>query len=88
MRETGGFDQYAALDRAIVPLTRVAMRLLASSRAKLMMLDRIAPKSGNVLRQHVHAEPPLRAETVTPAQVRESMTNSAPHYSPGSVMVG
>ena len=71
MRETGGFDQPSAVDRAVVPLVRAGVRTFRSAPARVAALDNIAPATGRVLREHLHSAPPLSADTITPAQARE-----------------
>lgn len=71
MRVTGGFDQPAAVDRAIVPLARAAVRAASTARGRLAVLNRLSPHTAAVLRQHLTAPPPQLAETITPAQARE-----------------
>lgn len=71
MRQTGGFDQPRALDRALVPVVRAGVKAFSSPVASTAALDRIAPATGRVLREHLRSAPPLRAETITPARARE-----------------
>ena len=68
MRSLGGFDQPAALDAAIVPAARAAVRVASQPRATLMVLDQMAPSARPVMEQFLRDEPPARAETVTPAE--------------------
>ncbi|HEV3359130.1 MAG TPA: oxygenase MpaB family protein [Pseudonocardiaceae bacterium] len=70
MRQVGGFDQPAALDQAVLPLTRAAMRAARSPRVKLAVLSDTLPHTRRMLRQHLYGGPPERAETITPAQAR------------------
>ncbi|WP_344427457.1 oxygenase MpaB family protein [Amycolatopsis minnesotensis] len=76
MRELGGFDQPGVLDRAVVPAARLAVRASSSPKAKLAILSGALPMTRRTLAAHVRAEPPVRAETVTPAQVRERLEAS------------
>lgn len=71
MRELGEFDHPAALDRAIVPAARAAVRAASGDRARLAVLARMAPSAVPVMRQYL-TEKPLRDETTTPARARAS----------------
>ena len=70
MRDMGRFDQPRALDATYTRAMRVAIRGLQGDRAKLALLSTLAPMTKQVLERHVHAEPPLRATTITPADAR------------------
>jgi hypothetical protein len=70
MRELGGFDQPAVLDRAVLPLARAAMRAAQSPRVKLAVLARTLPETRRMLRNHVYGGAPENPETITPAQAR------------------
>jgi uncharacterized protein (DUF2236 family) len=70
MRQLGGFDQPAALDRAVLPLARAAMRAAQSPRVKLAVLARTLPETRRMLRNHVYGGAPENPETITPAQAR------------------
>jgi uncharacterized protein (DUF2236 family) len=69
MRELGGFDHSAALDRAVVPAARAAVRAASSDRARLAVLQRMAPSAVPVMRQWLY-EQPRHAEMVTPAEAK------------------
>lgn len=71
MRELGGYDQPAAVDRVIRPAMRTAMRVIDHPRAMTPLFALIAPDTARVLAQHLDREPADRADTVTPAQARE-----------------
>jgi hypothetical protein len=77
MRELGGFDQPAVLDRAVVPLARAAMRAARSPRTKLAVLSGTLPETRRMLRQHLYGGTPEVAETITPAQARERYGKAA-----------
>ncbi|WP_024794991.1 oxygenase MpaB family protein [Tomitella biformata] len=70
MRELGGFDQPAVMDKAVTPLARVAVRVASRPRFELAILKALAPGTGRVLSRHLHATAPAFEGTVTPAQVR------------------
>jgi uncharacterized protein (DUF2236 family) len=71
MRLLGGFDQPAALDRAIVLPTRAAVRAASSPRARLAVLRSYAPSTAGILQQHLNRQPPVRSQTITPSRARE-----------------
>ena len=75
MRRTGGFDQPAAIDAAVVPAARALVRglMLADSRPMLALARRLVPHTAEVLAQHLTAGPPAHPRTVTPAQAREQL---------------
>lgn len=70
MRVTGGFDQPALLDVAVVPAVRLLVRALGNPALADLVLRRLAPMTAEVRRQHLAAAPPLRPRTLTPAQAR------------------
>ena len=70
MRDMGRFDQPRVLDATYTRAMRVAIRGLQGDRAKLALLGTLAPMTKQVLERHIHAEPPLRATTITPADAR------------------
>jgi uncharacterized protein (DUF2236 family) len=73
MRRTGGFDQPAFVDAAVVPAARMLVRglTLGDSRPMLALARRLVPHTGEVLASHLSAPPPVEQRTVTPAQARE-----------------
>jgi uncharacterized protein (DUF2236 family) len=75
MRRTGGFDQPASVDAAVVPAARVLVRALtvADSRPLLALARRLVPHTADVLAAHFAAPPPAEPRTVTPAQAREQL---------------
>ncbi|HEY4460874.1 MAG TPA: oxygenase MpaB family protein [Pseudonocardiaceae bacterium] len=70
MRQLGGFDQPTAVDRAVLPLARAAMRAARSPRVKLAVLSRTLPETRRMLRNHLYGGAPENPETITPAQAR------------------
>jgi uncharacterized protein (DUF2236 family) len=78
MRRAGGFDQPAALDRAIVGPTRLAVRAATPPKASLAVLRAYAPSTARILHQHVTRPVPVRPETVTPTQARELYGQARP----------
>ena len=70
MRDMGRFDQPRTLDATYTRAMRIAIKGLQGDRAKLALLDVLAPMTKQVLDKHVHAEAPLRATTITPAEAR------------------
>ena len=70
MRLQGGFDQPAALDPAIVPSPRAAVRLGATRIATKATLDVLAPRTAGTFEHWTSQMEPLRAETITPAEAR------------------
>lgn len=75
MRLTGGFDQPAFVDAAVVPAARAFVRALtlADSRPMLALARRLVPHTAEVLAGHLTAPPPAEQRTVTPAQAREQL---------------
>jgi uncharacterized protein (DUF2236 family) len=72
MRRVGGFDQLGLIDAVAKPATRAAVFATRSPRARLAVLAGTLPMTHRALRDHLYGEPPLRPETVTPAQARVS----------------
>ncbi|MBB3038294.1 oxygenase MpaB family protein [Hoyosella altamirensis] len=70
MRVTGGFDQPAIVDKAVVPLTRAAVRVATIPAVADRVLNVIAPMTGATLRQHRAASPPARAAVVSPSDAK------------------
>jgi len=68
MRTLGGFDQPAALDRAIVPATRLAVRTLGAPPLRRRVLDVLAPRTGVSFEHWMSGAAPQRARTITPAE--------------------
>ncbi|HJP77307.1 MAG TPA: oxygenase MpaB family protein [Pseudonocardiaceae bacterium] len=77
MRQLGGFDQPAVVDRAVLPLARAAMRAARSPRVRLAVLSKTLPHTRRMLRQHLYGGPPETPETITPAQARARYGNAA-----------
>ena len=75
MRRTGGFDQAAFVDAAVVPAARAFVRglMLADSRPMVALARRLVPHTARVLAQHLAAPPPVELRTVTPAEAREQL---------------
>jgi hypothetical protein len=75
MRQTGGFDQPAFVDAAVVPAARAFVRglTLADSRPLVALARRLVPRTAEVLVQHLTAPRPAAQCTVTPAQAREQL---------------
>ena len=73
MRRTGGFDQPAFVDAAVVPAARTLVRGLTvgDSRPMLELARRLVLHTAQVLASHLSALPPIEQRTVTPAQARE-----------------
>jgi len=73
MRRTGGFDQPAFVDAAVVPAARTLVRGLTvgDSRPMLELARRLVLHTAQVLASHLSAPPPIEQRTVTPAQARE-----------------
>jgi uncharacterized protein (DUF2236 family) len=73
MRRTGGFDQPAFVDAAVVPAARTFVRglTLADSTPMLALARRLVPHTAEVLASHLSAPPPAAGRTVTPAQARQ-----------------
>lgn len=70
MRKLAGIGQSAAVDAAIVPLTRAAVRLGRQPAAARATLRALAPSALPVMEQVLRRERPLREEVLTPAQAR------------------
>ena len=70
MRRLGGFDQPAALDAAVVPAARLAVRAGSSPAIMRAVLAGMAPSALPVMRQVLSREQPLRAEIPTPGEAR------------------
>jgi hypothetical protein len=75
MRRTGGFDQPAFVDAAVVPAARAFVRglTLADSKPMLALARRLVPHTAEVLEAHLTAPPPVEARTITPAQARQHL---------------
>ncbi|AHH96590.1 oxygenase MpaB family protein [Kutzneria viridogrisea] len=73
MRQLGNFDQPLALDRAIRPAVRAAVRVARSPRAKLAVLSGTLPATRHVLKQHLFRGVPDRPQTTTPAAARAAL---------------
>jgi uncharacterized protein (DUF2236 family) len=75
MRHLGGFDQPAAVDAAVVPAARAAVRAMSArdSRPMLAVARRLVPHTAEVFAQHLRAGPPEHPVTVTPAEAREKL---------------
>ncbi len=78
MRRLGGFDQPAALDAAVVPAARLAVRAAALPSVARMVLAGMAPSALPVMNQVLRKEQPLRAETLSPSQARQRYGRAAP----------
>jgi uncharacterized protein (DUF2236 family) len=78
MRHLGGFDQPAAVDAAIVPAARMAVRAmsLGNSRPMLAVARWLVPHTAEVYAQHLAAGTPAAPRTVTPAEARETLACS------------
>lgn len=79
MRELGGYDQPAAVDLAIRPAMRVAMRAAGFRTALTPLFGLIAPETARILGRHLRREVPAHPGTITPAQARERYGQDAPH---------
>lgn len=71
MRVLGGFDQSRAADALAISAGRAAMRVATPLPARLRLVDRVSPSIRPVWQNALRGAPPLRDETVTPAQARE-----------------
>jgi hypothetical protein len=78
MRHLGGFDQPAAVDAAIAPAARMAVRAmsLGNSRPMLAIARWLVPHTAEVYAQHLAAGTPAAPRTVTPAEARETLACS------------
>jgi uncharacterized protein (DUF2236 family) len=76
MRRMGGYDQPAALDAAVAPAARALVRGAAAfnSRGMVAIARRLAPRTADVLAQHLAMPAVAVPHTVTPAQAREQFT--------------
>ena len=77
MRRLGGFDQPAALDAAVVPAARLAVRAARLPAVSRMVLAGMAPSALPVMDQVLRGEQPLRAETPTPSEARRRYGRAA-----------
>ncbi|MDB5974712.1 MAG: hypothetical protein JWR07_1472 [Nevskia sp.] len=77
MRRLGGFDQPAAIDAAIVPATRIAVRAATLPAVSRRVLAGMAPSALPVMEQVLRRQQPLRAETPTPGQARQRYGRAA-----------
>jgi uncharacterized protein (DUF2236 family) len=75
MRHLGGFDQPAAVDAAVVPIARAAVRAMSmgNSRPMLAVARRLVPHTAEVFAQHLAAAQPASPHTITPAAARERL---------------
>jgi uncharacterized protein (DUF2236 family) len=75
MRRMGGFDQSAAVDAAVTPMARAAMRAMSAGDSRLLVSAgrRLVPHTAEVLARHLAAGEPALARTVTPAEARERL---------------
>jgi uncharacterized protein (DUF2236 family) len=75
MRHMGGFDQPAAVDAAVTPMARAAMRAMSVGDSRLLITvgRRLVPRTADVLARHLSAGPPAVERTVTPAEVRDGL---------------
>jgi uncharacterized protein (DUF2236 family) len=75
MRQLGGFDQPAAVDAAVVPAARAAVRAMSADNSRLMLAvaRRLVPHTAKVYAQHLAAGTPAYPHTVTPAEARETL---------------
>ncbi len=72
MRKLAGLRQSRFVDAAVTPLMKLVFRIgSASPRLMLMNLRMISPSTVPVAAPVLLGVPPLRAETLTPAQARE-----------------
>ncbi|KVE32485.1 oxygenase MpaB family protein [Burkholderia sp. TSV86] len=70
MRELAGIRQPRWVGPVITPAVRLAMKLLSLRRAALALVDAITPSTRPVIEPVLRGIPPVRAETLTPAQAR------------------
>ncbi|WP_137875384.1 oxygenase MpaB family protein [Rhodococcus sp. Q] len=73
MRVLGDFDQPAALDRAVVPAARAAVRATRSPAAMQAVLRGTLPVTRSVLKWHFANPVAESPETVTPAEARDRL---------------
>jgi hypothetical protein len=75
MRHLGGFDQPAAVDAAVVPAARMAVRAmsLGNSGPMLAVARWLVPHTAEVYARHLAAGTPAAPRTVTPAEARETL---------------
>jgi uncharacterized protein (DUF2236 family) len=73
MRRLGRFDQPAAVDAAVVPAARAAVRVLSArdGRRMVAVARHLVPHTAEVFAQHLKDVPPEHPYTVTPAEARE-----------------
>ncbi|WP_051898943.1 oxygenase MpaB family protein [Sciscionella sediminilitoris] len=77
MRELGGFDQPRALDLAVRLPAKALVRALTPRRARLRAAKYLAPSVGPIWNWALWGDPPLRAETTTPALAKERLAARA-----------
>lgn len=72
MRQLGRFDRPWFVDLAVKLPAKILVRLFAAfnSRGLILAAPIIAPMSGQILEQHLKAEPPATLTTVTPSEAR------------------
>ena len=75
MRRMGGFDQPAAVDAAVTPMARAAVRAMSAGDSWMLVsaARRLVPHTAEVLARHLAAGEPAVARTVTPAEARERL---------------
>ncbi|CRK49233.1 conserved hypothetical protein [Rhodococcus sp. RD6.2] len=73
MRVLGDFDQPAALDRAVAPAARAAVRATRSPAAMQAVLRGTLPVTRSVLKWHFANPVAENPETVTPAEARDRL---------------
>ena len=75
MRRVGGFDQPAAVDAAVTPMARAAVRAMSAGDSRMLVSAgrRLVPHTAEVLARHLSAGEPAVAGTVTPAEARERL---------------
>ena len=78
MRQQGGFDQPGAVDAAVVPLMRLAMRVGANRVATRATLDVLAPRTAATFEHWTSERQPRRPETITPSEARRRWNPDAP----------
>lgn len=73
MRDLGGLRQARAVDLAVWPVMKVALRLVAvNKRVELAVLARLSPMTVPVVAPVLLGIPPETPEVLTPAQAREA----------------